>query len=61
MLINSWLENNFEKIVSIRRWLHQHPEVGFNEYKTSKYCKKNLAVRIVIHIGPLGSKTRTGR
>ena len=40
MLINSWLENNFEKIVSIRRWLHQHPEVGFNEYKTSKYCKK---------------------
>ena len=37
---------------------------GFGEARrdtTSKYCKKNLAVRIVIHIGPLGSKTRTGR
>jgi len=38
-MINKWLEANFQKIVGIRRWLHQHPEVGFNEYETSRYCQ----------------------
>ena len=39
MLIETWVDNNFHKLVEIRRWLHQHPEVGFNEHQTSKYCK----------------------
>ena len=39
MLIKSWIEENFQKIIDIRRWLHQHPEVGFDEHETSKYCQ----------------------
>ena len=39
-MLNSWLDDNFQKVVEIRRWLHQHPEVGFNEHETSKYCQK---------------------
>ena len=39
MLIKTWIEENFQRIVDIRRWLHQHPEVGFYEYKTSDYCQ----------------------
>ena len=30
-MIDKWLDANFEKLVGIRRWIHQHPEVGFNE------------------------------
>ena len=40
MKINTWLEDNFNRIINIRRWLHQHPEVGFKEFKTSEYCKE---------------------
>ena len=39
-MLNTWLDNNFQRIVKIRRWLHQHPEVGFNEFETSQYCMK---------------------
>ena len=39
-MLNTWLVNNFERLIEIRRWLHQHPEVGFNEYETSQYCQK---------------------
>ena len=39
-MLNSWLDDNIQKVVEIRRWLHQHPEVGFNEHETSKYCQK---------------------
>ena len=33
----------------MRRWLHQHPEVGFNEHETTQYCQnimKNLGFTI---------------
>ena len=49
MLIESWVDENFQKIVDIRRWLHQHPEVGFDEHETSKYCQnymKSLGFKI---------------
>ena len=39
-MLNTWLVNNFERLIEIRRWLHQHPEVGFNEHETSQYCQK---------------------
>ena len=38
-MIENWIDNNFQKLVTIRRWLHQHPEVGFDEHDTSKYCQ----------------------
>jgi len=49
MIIDNWVDNNFERLVEIRRWLHQHPEVGFNEHKTSQYCQtimQNLGFEI---------------
>ena len=38
-MIDKWLEANFEKLVEIRRWLHSHPEVGFDEHETTRYCQ----------------------
>ena len=32
----------FDEIVEIRRYLHQHPELSFKEYKTSAYIKSIL-------------------
>ncbi len=42
-MIDNWLDTNFQKLVEIRRWLHRHPEVGFNEHETSQYCKKLMS------------------
>ncbi len=33
----------FSEIVSIRRWIHQHPELSFEEKETSKYICSILA------------------
>ena len=38
----SWVSDNFKKLIDIRRWLHRNPEIGFDEYKTSEYLKKLL-------------------
>ena len=27
----------FEEVVNIRRWIHKHPELSFQEKNTSKY------------------------
>ena len=32
----------FEKVLEIRRHLHQHPELSFKEFETSKYIQKQL-------------------
>ena len=37
-----WIRQNSEKLIELRRWLHMHPEVGFDEHETSTYLKKNL-------------------
>ena len=42
MMIENWIDNNFQILVEIRRWLHQHPEVGFDEHKTSQYCQNYM-------------------
>ncbi len=34
----------FNEIVEIRRHLHQHPEISFNEYETSAYIKSRLTL-----------------
>lgn len=33
------LENQFDEMVSIRRYLHQHPELSFQEVNTASYIK----------------------
>ncbi|MGF3066225.1 M20 family metallopeptidase [Facklamia sp. P12945] len=35
----SKIENKEERIIEIRRYLHQHPELSFQEKETSKYIK----------------------
>jgi amidohydrolase len=31
-----------ERVIEHRRWFHRHPELGFEEFETSGYIKKNL-------------------
>ena len=42
MKLNTWLKINEEKLVRLRRHLHQYPEVGFKEFKTSAYLQQIL-------------------
>ncbi len=35
-------QKNQEKLIEIRRYLHQHPELGFSEFETRKYIKNIL-------------------
>ena len=37
-----WIDKNSAKLIDIRRWLHMNPEIGFDEYKTSKYLQELL-------------------
>ena len=43
MHIDSWIELNKQKIIDLRRWLHQNPEVGFNEFNTAKHLSQILS------------------
>ena len=38
-----WFDNNQEDIISLRRYLHSIPEIGFNEFETSKHLVKLLS------------------
>ena len=40
---NLWFKNNQEDIVSLRRYLHSIPEIGFNEFGTSKHLTDLLS------------------
>ena len=44
-MLNTWLEKNIEWVIQTRRWLHQHPEVGFDEHESSRYCQKLMKDR----------------
>ena len=41
-LVSTWIEDNKQLIIDFRRWLHRHPELGFEEKQTSDYLKKIL-------------------
>jgi amidohydrolase len=36
------LKENFEETVAIRRYLHEHPELSFEEQETAKYIEEKL-------------------
>lgn len=51
------LENGYEEMVSIRRFLHQHPELSFKEEKTANYIKtyyENLGIEVRGNVGGNG-------
>lgn len=39
-MIEQWLKQNLQDIIQHRRWLHQHPEIGFKEVKTSRFLQR---------------------
>lgn len=41
--IKQLVEATFDEIVEIRRYIHKHPELSFQEYKTSAYIKSILS------------------
>jgi len=41
-MLKAWLAENENKIIKLRHWLHQHPEVGFDETETAKYLQRQL-------------------
>ncbi len=41
--IKSLVSDHLERIIAIRRHLHAHPELSFEEYKTSEYVKSILS------------------
>ncbi|MCZ0755999.1 M20 family metallopeptidase [Anoxybacillus sp. J5B_2022] len=51
------LEAYYDEMVAIRRYLHQHPELSFQEYNTAKYIAnyyKTLGVSVREHVGGNG-------
>ena len=38
-MMNKWIDKNYSRLIEIRHYLHQHPELGFEEYNTSDYLK----------------------
>lgn len=51
------LEQYYEEMVSIRRYLHQHPELSFKEHKTAEYIQtfyKNLGIEVQGNVGGNG-------
>jgi amidohydrolase len=51
------LERYYEEMVSIRRYLHQHPELSFKEYKTAQYIQsfyEKLGIEVKGNVGGNG-------
>ncbi len=44
---------NFEEIRSIRQHLHQHPELSFQEFETSKFIQKKLTEFGIAFVAPI--------
>ncbi|HHS95598.1 MAG TPA: amidohydrolase [Phaeodactylibacter sp.] len=47
--IKTHAENIFPKVVAIRRHLHQHPELSFQEVKTGKFIAEKLTMLKIPH------------
>lgn len=51
------LEKDKEKMIKIRRYLHENPEISFKETKTAEYISKyyeNKGVEVKTHVGGNG-------
>lgn len=51
------LENNYQEMVEIRRYLHQYPELSYNEHKTAQYiCSyyEKLGIEVQGNVGGNG-------
>ncbi|UQD51334.1 amidohydrolase [Bacillus methanolicus] len=51
------LESSYEEMVSIRRYLHQHPELSFQEENTARYIKtyyEKLGIEVKGNVGGNG-------
>src|SRR3954470_5066102 len=57
----SKLEEHYEEMVSIRRFMHQHPELSFQEYNTAQFIKdfyEKLGITVKGNIGGNGIVAR---
>ncbi|MGD6801498.1 amidohydrolase [Rossellomorea vietnamensis] len=55
------LESDWEEMIEIRRYLHQHPEVSFKEKKTAQYIVdfyRNLDIEVTEGVGGNGVVAR---
>ncbi|OLS36469.1 M20 family metallopeptidase [Bacillus sp. MRMR6] len=53
----SRIENYYEEMISIRRYLHQHPELSFKEYKTAQFIQsfyEKLGIEVRGNVGGNG-------
>jgi len=41
--IKNLSKSYFQKVLEIRRYIHQHPELSFEEFETSKYIQQQLS------------------
>jgi amidohydrolase len=51
------LDDSYKEMVEIRRYLHQHPELSFQEVNTAKYIQsfyKNLGIEVTGNVGGNG-------
>ena len=56
--IKRLIDKYLKRVISIRQHLHQHPELGHNEFETSKYIRKTLS-ELNLEILPPFLKTDT--
>ncbi len=47
--IKTLAKANFKDVVAMRRYLHQHPELSYQEVETGKYIAQQLKIRGVKH------------
>lgn len=55
--LHTLLDRSYNEMVSIRRYLHQHPELSFHENKTSAYIAeyyKKLGINVQTNVGGNG-------
>ena len=58
-IIKSWCEPHLELVIKEREYLHQNPELSYQEYKTTQYIvdelsKLNIRVERLLDTGCIG-------